>query len=149
MGIIVVPYAAAGSRTFALDSRASCPTCTTVPRAIQLASIPGEEVSSPGPPPLRPCQTKRHSLAIRGRGGRSSGCLSGTLRRPPSSESHRRRPLLVPPRSHALYPVVPVTNLTAGARVHPRSVGPSQWHSAQSRKASQGLPHVRRHPVDG
>src|SRR6266498_2793797 len=83
------------------------------------------------------------------RGGRSSGCLSGTLRRPPSSESHRRRPLLVPPRSHALYPVVAVTNLTAGARVHPRSVGPSQWHSAQSRKASQGLPYVRRHPVDG
>ena len=67
MGIIVVPYAAAGSRTFALDSRASCPTCTTVPRAIQLASIPGEEVSSPGPPPLRPCQTKRHSLATRAR----------------------------------------------------------------------------------
>jgi hypothetical protein len=49
------------------------------------------------------------------RGGRSSGRLSGTLRQPPSSESHQRRPLLVPPRSHAPYPVVPVTNLTAGA----------------------------------
>jgi hypothetical protein len=61
----------------------------------------------------------------RGRGGRSSGRLCGTLRRPPSSESHWRRPLLVPPRSHAPYPVVPVTNLTARVRVHPSSVGPS------------------------
>jgi hypothetical protein len=42
------------------------------------------------------------------RGGRSSGRLSGLLRRPPSSESHRRRPPLVPPRSPAPYPVVPV-----------------------------------------
>ncbi len=29
------------------------PTCTTIPGAIQLASMPGEEVSSPGPPPRR------------------------------------------------------------------------------------------------
>src|SRR4029453_14708615 len=31
------------------------------------------------------------------RGGRSSGRLSGALRRPPPSELHQRRPLLVPP----------------------------------------------------
>jgi hypothetical protein len=35
------------------------------------------------------------------------------------------RPLLVPPRSHAPYPIVPATNLTARVRVHPSSVGPS------------------------
>jgi hypothetical protein len=44
------------------------------------------------------------------RGGRSNWRLPGTLRRPPSSESHRRRPLLIPPRSHDPYPVVPVRN---------------------------------------
>ncbi len=53
MGIVAVPCAAAGSRTFALDSRTSMPACTTVARAIQLASKPGEEGSSPGPPPRR------------------------------------------------------------------------------------------------
>ena len=53
MGVVVVSCAAAGTGTFALDSLASMPTCTTMARAILLASIPGEEVSSPGPPPLR------------------------------------------------------------------------------------------------
>jgi hypothetical protein len=38
------------------------------------------------------------------RGGRSSWRRSGTLRQPPSSESDRRRPLLVPPRSHSSLP---------------------------------------------
>ncbi len=33
-----------------LDSRASVPTCTTIPRASMLASRPGEEGSSPGAP---------------------------------------------------------------------------------------------------
>jgi hypothetical protein len=42
MGIGRWDCAAAGSRTFALDSGTSCRICTTVPRAIQLASIPGE-----------------------------------------------------------------------------------------------------------
>lgn len=60
MGVVVVPCAAAGTRTFALDSRASVPTWTTVARAIKLASIPGEEGSSPGPPPL-PSRIERHS----------------------------------------------------------------------------------------
>ena len=41
----------------------------------------------------------------------------------PSSESHRRRPLLVPPRSHDPYPVVPVRKRTAGAHVHPGRSG--------------------------
>ncbi len=50
MGVVVVACAAAGSRTFALDSRASAPICATMVGAIQSASIPGEEVSSPGPP---------------------------------------------------------------------------------------------------
>jgi hypothetical protein len=40
-------------------------------------------------------------------GGRVGVC-PGLLRRPPPSESHRRRPLLVPPRSPAPYPVVRV-----------------------------------------
>ncbi len=72
------------------------------------------------------CTASQRALLqrTRGRGGRSSGCLSGTLRRPPSSESHRRRPLLVPPRSQDPYPIVPVKNLTAGTRVHLRSVRP-------------------------
>jgi hypothetical protein len=40
-----------------------------------------------------------------GRGGKSNGRLSGTLRRPPSPESQQRRPLLVPPRRHDPYPL--------------------------------------------
>jgi hypothetical protein len=47
MGVVVVPCAVAGCRTFALDSRASVPHCTTVAGAILLASKPGE-----GPPPV-------------------------------------------------------------------------------------------------
>jgi len=39
-------------------------------------------------------------------GGRVGVC-PGLRRRPPSSESHRWRPLLVPPRSHDPYPGVP------------------------------------------
>jgi Transposase, Mutator family len=75
--------------------------------------------------------------SVRGSGGGGSGLMiTGAATEvprnsghppTPSSESHRRRPLLFPPRSHALYPVVPVKNLTAGACVHPRSVGPSPW----------------------
>jgi hypothetical protein len=71
--------------------------------------------------PARPLTPPRGTLvAFRvrtsERGGRSSWRLSGTLRQPPSSESHRRRPLLIPPRSHYPYPVVSETNLTAGVR---------------------------------
>jgi hypothetical protein len=60
-----------------------------------------------------------------GRGGRSNGRLSGTLRRPPPSESHRRRPLLVPPRSHDPYPAA----LCSTSRLVPacsKSVWPRQ-----------------------
>ena len=45
-------------------------------------------------------------------GGRV-GVGPGLPRRPPSSESHRWRPLLVPPRSREPYPVLPALNLTA------------------------------------
>jgi hypothetical protein len=37
-----------------------CPTCITILGAIQMASKPGEEGSSPGPPPLLRLPTKRH-----------------------------------------------------------------------------------------
>jgi hypothetical protein len=83
------------------------------------------------------------------RGGRSSWRLSGTLRQPPPSESHRRRPLLVPPRSHDHYPIVPVTNLTTGVRVHPRPVRPSPRGAPPMAYTSHVLVHVRRYPVDG
>ncbi len=65
----------------------------------------------------------------------------------PSSESHRRRPLLFPPRSHALYPVVPVTNLTR-VRVHPSSVGPSHGWLRQSRNCRTGLLTLGGTPTD-
>lgn len=61
MGVVVVACAAAGSRTFVLDSRASVPHLHHDPRAIQLASIPGEEVSSPGP--LLQCRHKPNVTA--------------------------------------------------------------------------------------
>ena len=54
--------------------------------------------------------TARHQRRICGttltseRGGRSSWRRPGLLRRPPSSESQRWRPLLVPPRSLEPYP---------------------------------------------
>ena len=137
MGIVVAACVAAGSRTFALDSRASGPHLHHGAQGDPVGQYPGEEGSSPGPLPLRPCQTERRSLSIRERGGRSSGCLSGTLRRPPSSESHRRRPPLFSPRCHALYPVVPVTNLRAGARLHPRSVRPHRQDSLRIRSLSR------------
>ena len=111
-------------------------TCTTEPRAIQSASIRGRK----GPPPVPfLCGRARRGVTVLRpeRGGRSSGCLSGTLRRPPSSESHRRRPPLFPPRCHALYPVVPVTNLRAGARLHPRSVRPHRQDSLRIRSLSR------------
>ncbi len=37
------------TRCHRLTAGHRCPTCTTVARAVQLAGIPGEEVSSPGP----------------------------------------------------------------------------------------------------
>jgi hypothetical protein len=46
------------------------------------------------------------------RGGRSSWRLSGTATTTPIVGVLRRRPLLVPPRSHDSYPVAPVTNRT-------------------------------------
>src|SRR5215216_1939829 len=46
------------------------------------------------------------------RGGRSSWRLSGTATTTPIVGVLRRRPLLVPPRSHDSYPVLPVTNRT-------------------------------------
>ena len=42
--------------------------------------------------------------------GRRVGVGPGLPRRPPSSESHRWRPLLVPPRSREPYPVLPAMN---------------------------------------
>ncbi len=42
-----------------------CPVCTTVPRAIMLASMPGEEVSSPGPPPRLVPGGSSHGLPSR------------------------------------------------------------------------------------
>jgi hypothetical protein len=51
-GAVEVPALRRGSRTFALDSRASVPDLHHGTRAIQLASIPGEEGPPPGPPPL-------------------------------------------------------------------------------------------------
>ena len=50
------------------------------------------------------------------RGGRSSWRLSGTATTTPIVGVSRRRPLLVPPRSHGPYPRRHSTNLTAGVR---------------------------------
>src|SRR5215207_4622114 len=59
--------------------------------------------------------TQRHSTREPfERGGRSSWRLSGTATTTPIVGVSRRRPLLVPPRSHDPYPGVPATNLPAG-----------------------------------
>jgi hypothetical protein len=91
------------------------------PKAVRAAGRP-QGAAAPLPPRGAPVAFREKTSE---RGGRSSWRLSGTLRQPPPSESHRRRPLLVPPRSHDPYPVVPVPNLTAGIRVHPSPVGPT------------------------
>src|SRR5215212_3939530 len=53
------------------------------------------------------------------RGGRSSWRRSGTATTTPIVGVARRRPLLVPPRSHDFYPVLPVTNAPACRVVWP------------------------------
>jgi hypothetical protein len=58
-GCTASTYAVAGSRTFALDSRASCPSRTTRPRAIRRQPSRGEEGSSPRTPLLDTSGTSR------------------------------------------------------------------------------------------
>jgi hypothetical protein len=58
------------------------------------------------------------------RGGRSSWRLSGTATTTPIVGVSRRRPLLVPPRSHGPYPRRHSTNLTAGVRARPAHKNP-------------------------
>jgi len=73
---------------------------TAGPRARPAPRFPGRSswpVSRgrrcPPPVPLLCGHARRSVTVLRPeRGGRSSGCLSGTLRRPPSSESHRAAP---------------------------------------------------------
>ena len=62
------------------------------------------------------------------RGGRSSWRRSGTATTTPIVGVSRRRPLLVPPRSHDLYPVVQVTNPHRWCpRVPARRPHPRRW----------------------
>jgi hypothetical protein len=100
--------------------------------------------SIPPRPRQRRCDTRPASEA----GGRA-GVSLGLLRQPPSSESHRRRPLLIPPRSHDPYPVVPVPNLTAGIRVHPSPGRTATATAPPMASTSQVLVHARSHPVEG
>jgi hypothetical protein len=60
------------------------------------------------------------------RGGGRVGVGPGLPRRPPSSESHRWRPLLVPPRFREPYPVLPAMNLSAHVGV-PRPKTAPEW----------------------
>jgi hypothetical protein len=79
------------------------PTCGTNASASGVAGSPQRR--SVAARPRRP-----YLLRTSERGGRSSWRRSGTATRTPILGVSRRRPLLVPPRSHNSYPVVPVTN---------------------------------------
>jgi hypothetical protein len=89
--------------------------------------------SQPGSSPAghsNPQEPRQHALRQKPseRGGRSGGRLSGTTTTTPivgvsPMAAPTPRPASSPPRCNAPYPVVPVTNLTAQVRVHPRSVG--------------------------
>src|SRR6266487_6727001 len=59
MGVLVVPALAGGPGHSCLTAGHRCPACTMVARATRLASRPGEEVSSPGAPPLLWCWNVR------------------------------------------------------------------------------------------
>jgi len=80
MGVVVVGYAAAGSGHSCLTAGHRCPTCTTVPRAIRSASIPGE-VSSPGPPPRRLATMAGPEISRRLLRVARLSCLPATVRR--------------------------------------------------------------------
>jgi hypothetical protein len=60
MGLVVAAWLRRGAGYSRLTAGHRCRTCTTLARAIQLAGRPGEEVSSPGPPPLPPLAGSSH-----------------------------------------------------------------------------------------
>jgi hypothetical protein len=182
-------FVLAALRVLHLDRRASVRACPTIPRVVQVTSVPrGPEASSPV------------SLLARGNGRvvtkptwlldeivtgamtfRSQQCgwplgqpraalacaptYSQRARREvewtsvrdcyddpqcvgvsPAAPAHR--PASSPPRCDATYPVVPVTNLTARVRVHPRSSDRHSGGSAKSRNGRRGFLTLG-HPVDG
>jgi hypothetical protein len=85
--------------------------------------------------------------------GRSSGRLSGTATTTPivgvAPAPPTPPPASSPPRRDTPYPVVPVTNLTAGVRGHPRSVGHNPGGSAHSRNCRKGLLTLEGTPETG